>query len=71
MSTKTLKMPFRNQGGSEVNILVPDPKDGLTKAQVSAIQANIVAKNLFTSTGGDLIAALDPVILTQDTTALA
>ena len=68
---KTLQMPFRNQGGSEVNILVPDPKDALTKAQVSAVQADIIAKNLFTSTGGDLIAALDPVILTQDTAVLA
>lgn len=71
MSVKTLKLPFRNQGGSEVNILVPDPKPTLTKAQASAVQADIIAKNLFTSSGGDLIAAMDPVVLTQDTTVLA
>jgi len=69
--TKTLQIPFRNQGGSEVKLLVPNPKDGLTKAQVVAFQADIIAKNLFTSSGGDLIAAIDPVVLTQDTAALA
>jgi hypothetical protein len=70
MIVKTLRMPFRNQGGREVDILVADPKEGLTKAQVVAAQADIVTKNIFTSSGGDLIAALDPVILTQDTSAL-
>ena len=32
--TKTLKMPFRNAGGSIVNFTLVGPKDGLTKAEV-------------------------------------
>lgn len=71
MSVKTLSMPFRNQAGREVEILVPNPKDGLTKAQVVLVQNSIVTKNIITSTGGELIAALEPTILIQDTTVLA
>jgi hypothetical protein len=69
--TKTAKLGFKNAGGKEVNLLIPNPKENLTKAEAVATQALIIARNLFTSTGGDLVLAVDPIILTQDTTALA
>jgi len=69
--TKTLKMPFRNAAGKEVNFTLANPKDGLTKAEVQATQAMILAKNLFATTGGDLVNALEPSILIQDTGVLA
>ncbi len=69
--TKTLRMPFRNAAGKEVNFTLTNPKEGLTKAEVSATQAMFIAKNLFTSTGGDLVSALEPSILIQDTGVLA
>jgi len=69
--TKTLRMPFRNGAGKEVNLTLANPKDGITKAEVVATQALIIAKNLFSTTGGDLVSALDPSILVQETTVLA
>ena len=69
--TKTLKMPFRNAAGKEVNFTLTNPKDGLTKAEVVAAQALIISKNLFATTGGDLVSALEPSILIQDTGVLA
>ena len=69
--TKTLKMPFRNEAGKEVNFTLANPKDGLTKAEVQATQTMILAKNLFATTGGDLVNALEPSILIQDTGVLA
>ena len=69
--TKTLNMPFRNAAGKEVNFTLANPKDGLTKAEVSATQALFISKNLFTSTGGDLVTALTPTILIKDTGVLA
>ena len=69
--TKTLNMPFRNVGGKQVNFTLVNPKDGLTKAEVSATQALFISKNLFTTTGGDLAAALEPSILIKDTGVLA
>ena len=69
--TKTLRLPFKNAAGKDVNILVAGPKDGLTKAEAVATQTMIIARNIFTSTGGDLVSAGDPVVLIQDTTVLA
>ena len=68
---KTLNMPFRNAAGKEVNFTLANPKDGLTKAEVSATQALFIAKNLFTTTGGDLVTALEPTILIKDVGVLA
>lgn len=69
--TKTLRLGFKNAAGKDVNILVADPKEGITKAEASAAQALIIARNLFVSTGGDLVSAVDPIVLIQDTTVLA
>ena len=69
--TKTLNMPFRNAAGKEVNFTLAGPKDGLTKAEVSATQALFISKNLFTTSGGDLVTALEPTILIKDTGVLA
>ena len=69
--TRTLKLGFKNEVGKEVNILLPNPKDGLTKVEAVVTQTMIITRNLFASTGGDLVSALDPVVLTQDTAALA
>ena len=68
--TKTLNMPFRNTAGSVVNFTLVSPKDGLTKAEVVATQALFISKNLFTSSGGNLEAALEPTVLIRDTGAL-
>ena len=69
--TKTLRLPYVNAAGKDVNILVANPKEGLTKAEAVATQTMIIARNLFTSNGGDLISAGDPVVLIQDTAVLA
>ena len=69
--TKTLKLGFKNAIGKDVNVLVSSPREDVTKAEAAATQALIIARNLFNSTGGDLVVAADPVVLTQDTTVLA
>ena len=69
--TKTLNMPFSNVAGKQVNFTLVNPKTGLTKAEVVATQALFIAKNLFSTTGGDLVTALEPSILIKDTGVLA
>ena len=69
--TKTLRLPFVNASGKDVNILVASPKEGLTKVEAVATQTLIIARNLFVSNGGDLVSAGDPVVLIQDTAVLA
>ena len=68
--TRTLRLPFKNELAKDVNILVANPKDGLTKAEAVATQTLIIAKNIFNSSGGDLVSAGDPIVLISDTAAL-
>ncbi|MCH5138872.1 DUF2922 domain-containing protein [Clostridiaceae bacterium UIB06] len=52
--SKTLVMNFLNGSGKKVAVRVNKIKDGVTDAEVSAAMDVIVAKNIFTSSGGDL-----------------
>ena len=69
--TRTLKMQFRNEAAKEVNFMLANPKAGITRAEVLATMALIVAKNLFATTGGNLVSVVDASILIQDTGVLA
>ena len=70
-NTKTLEMIFATEGGKEVTVAVKDPKDGLTLAEVQTVMATIIAKNVFTSTSGDLVTAKEAQIRQLAMTELA
>ena len=61
-NTKTLEMIFINEGAKEVTVVVKDPKDSLTLAEVQAVMMTIIAKNVFSSTTGDLVSAKEAQI---------
>jgi hypothetical protein len=61
-NTKTLEMIFATEGTKEVTVVVKEPKDGLTLAEVQAVMNIIIAKNVFSSTSGDLVAAKEAQI---------
>jgi len=52
---KTLELVFRNELAKEITISVANPKINLTAAQVQPVMADIVAKNIFTTKGGNLV----------------
>lgn len=54
-----LQLIFRTAGGSRRTISVEDPKGDLTDAQVQAAMDTIVAKNIFQTGAGDLVAVID------------
>ncbi|MFA7468533.1 MAG: DUF2922 domain-containing protein [Desulfotomaculaceae bacterium] len=54
-TTQTLQMRFVNQAGSRVSISLDNPKDDLTEAEVTAAMDQIIAKNVFITSGGDLV----------------
>lgn len=68
--TTTLRMGFRNQSGNTVSISLDNPKTDLTAAQVEAAMDLIIAKNIFTTSGGDLVSKYDARLITTDTTDL-
>ena len=52
---KTLEMVFITAGERRATIRVPDPKEDLTGVQVKAVMDDIVAKNIFSVTSGELV----------------
>ncbi|WP_110954076.1 DUF2922 domain-containing protein [Anaerosinus massiliensis] len=69
--TKKLNMVFKTDLGKEVTLTLADPKDDLTKAQVSAVMEEIVSKAIFTSDKGKLESVAEIVIKSTDEIALA
>jgi len=69
VSKKVLRMTFTNALGAGVSYSVVNPVVGLSAATVQTFMNLAIAKNLFTSTGGDLVAIKDIAIVdttTQD-----
>ncbi len=68
--TQTLRMAFINEANRNVTISLDNPKDDLTAAQVQAAMDLIIARNIFTSSGGDLVSKLNARIIDTTTTEL-
>ncbi|MDD4588660.1 MAG: DUF2922 domain-containing protein [Heliobacteriaceae bacterium] len=56
---ETLELVFNNQLGREIVLKVKDPKQGLTTEQITGAMDNIIALNVFNSSGGDLVSKKD------------
>lgn len=52
---RVLVMTFKNEAGQNVNIRLNYPRENLTPEAVSAVMDTIIAKNVFATTGGDLV----------------
>jgi len=68
--TQTLRMTFLNESGSNVSLSLDNPKDDLTAAQVQTAMDLIITKNIFTSTGGDLVSKASARIIDTDVNVL-
>ncbi|MDP4128204.1 MAG: DUF2922 domain-containing protein [Bacillota bacterium] len=66
ISKKVLRMTFNNALGSAVSFTLPSPKVDLTPAQVEAVMDQMIAKNIFMTSGGALVSKRDIKII--DTT---
>ena len=56
---KVLRMTFNNALGSAVSFTLPEPKVDLTAAAIEAVMDQIIAKNIFLTTGGALVSKRD------------
>ena len=72
MSSDTdLDLIFRNAAGKKVILNIEEPKAGITKAEIDAAMEVVVNNNIFNTSGGDIVEAvegrlriitLDPVV---------
>ena len=70
ITKKILRMTFKNALGSSVSFTLPEPKAVLTSAQIEAVMDQIIAKNIFQSTGGALVSKRDIKIIDTTTNDL-
>jgi hypothetical protein len=63
-------MTFLNQGNKNVTLSLDNPRDDVTAAEVQAAMDLIIARNIFTSTSGDLVSKVNARIIDTTTTEL-
>lgn len=63
---RVLEMRFNNESGRSVTVRVPDVVDPFTGAEASLLMDNILTRNVFTSTGGELVAKASARIVVTD-----
>jgi hypothetical protein len=68
---RVLEMIFSTELGSSKTIRVADAKDPLSGAEVTAAMDTIVAKNIFSGSGGALTGKIDARVLTTTSTDIA
>ncbi|MGF7057878.1 DUF2922 domain-containing protein [Brassicibacter mesophilus] len=66
MADRKLEMTFKNQIDGKARISIDAPRADLTEAEVKTAMDNIIAKNLFNATGGDLVAVAGARVITTD-----
>lgn len=66
MAESRLEMIFKNQMDRKIKISLDNPRADLTEAEVRAAMDDIVARNIFSSTGGDLIAVSGARVVTTN-----
>ena len=66
--SKKLELQFVNFEGKTATISIDDPIEPVGAAAVSAAMDTIIATNIFTSTGGDLVAKKGARVVERDVT---
>ncbi|MBL4936832.1 DUF2922 domain-containing protein [Clostridium sp. YIM B02515] len=64
-------MTFLNEEGARANIILPGVNDNISQQEVSVVMDTIIAGNIFSSTGGDLIAKHSAQITERNVTDLS
>lgn len=59
ISKKVLRMTFNNALGSAVSFTLPEPKADLTAASIEAVMDQMIAKDIFLTSGGALVSKRD------------
>jgi hypothetical protein len=69
--SKTLTMSFLNEEGRKATIRLNTVKEDITKLEVQSAMDVVLAKNIFSSKGGDLKIKDSAVIVNRENTELA
>ena len=56
---KVLRMTFNSDLGGAVTLTLPEPKTGITAAEIEAVMDQIIAKDIFLGSGGAMVSKRD------------
>lgn len=62
-SRKYIRMIFKDSGGSNFTIRVPDPKDNITEEEILNAMDTIINQNIFQGRSGDLVEKVDARVI--------
>ena len=72
MSADTdLDLVFRNAAGKKVSLNIEEPKANVTKAEIDAAVQVVVENNIFNTSGGDIVEAVEGRMRTITTDVVA
>jgi hypothetical protein len=60
-------MVFLNQAGKNVTMTLDNPRSDITTAEVQTAMDLVIARNIFTGTGGDLVSKQDIKVIDSTT----
>ena len=58
-SDTDLDLVFKNAIGKKVTLNIEEPKTGVTKAEIDAAMQVVVDNNVFNTSGGDIVEAVE------------
>ena len=64
-SDTDLDLIFRNAAGKKVTLNIEEPKEGVTKAEIDAAMQVVVENNIFNTSGGDIVEAVEGYLNTN------
>ena len=72
MSSDTdLHLIFKNAAGKKVILKIENPKAGVTKAEIDAAMQAVVENNVFNTSGGNIVEAVEGRLRTITTDVVA
>lgn len=69
METKTkLLMTFKTDLDKKISIILDDPREDLSEAEIKSAMDLIVSKNIFTINGSNIVSSINAKVVITDTT---
>ncbi|MCG0277658.1 MAG: DUF2922 domain-containing protein [Thermanaeromonas sp.] len=66
MVSRRLELIFQNASGRRFTLVLQDPRTDLTSGEVQAVMELILGRNIFTSSGGDLVGIAGARLVSQE-----
>ena len=64
MKRAKLEMEFKNAEGKKFSLSIDEPREDVTEEEIGATMDQVIAKNIFHTTGGDVVTRVGARIIT-------